>query len=77
MQQTPTLIDERELYLKEVCRTVKLHKRNVEARIAKDAMTLESLVRALREPRGVARSHIDAFRDYIRSIVRVELGGVQ
>jgi len=67
MQQN---IDERELYLRHVFRLAKWHKRNVEARMAKDAVTLESLVRALQEPRGVAKGHAESFRDCITANVR-------
>jgi hypothetical protein len=46
--------------------------RAVERQHQKDAETIASLVRVLRNPRGIARTNADAFREIIREIAKEE-----
>jgi len=58
----------------ECVRILAWHKSNIDKRLARNAMTLEAVVQALQEPRGVTKAHVQSFRDYIKAIVRAELG---
>src|SRR5262245_58174500 len=62
---------------REMIRPVDRHRQGLRLRIERDAMTLESLVRVLQEPRAAAKDHVAALTDFIRAIVREELGGAQ
>jgi len=59
----------------ELMRLALRHLENIRAKAAHDCHTLSSLVDALSEPRGIAKTHAEKFKDYVRSIVKAELGG--
>jgi hypothetical protein len=48
-------------------------KAQLERTLARDALILAAVVRALKSPRGTARIDAEAFAEFVRGIVREEL----
>lgn len=58
----------------ELMRLALRHGENIRAKAAHDCHTLSSLVDALSEPRGIAKTHVEKFKDLVRSIIKEEIG---
>src|SRR5262249_389338 len=57
-------------------RAVDRHRQCLRLRFEKDTMTVAALARVLQRPRSADKGHIAALKDFIRSIVREQLGGI-